>query len=147
MLHKKTKHYFFSAISNIVSAIILISIVIATYLIAYHRISYLAKLRSLSLVEAYDKQTERLATSFSIVDFFTNKSKTHLIVYNYGFRKIGISKVLVDNSTASFLILNPITGNEVRAMEKGLYEVIIFGVPSTRLVLILDNGVVYEVNV
>jgi len=138
---------FTKALSNVVAALILISIVLATYIIASHKIHYLTELRAGSIVEAYDIRARRISTLFTVVDIFTNESKTHLLIYNYGLREFKIAKVIVDNSTSSFIIKHAPSGNTVDVVKKGLYDIVVFAVPNSRIVIITDNGDLYEIKV
>ena len=147
-LKNNFKHYFFTkAVSNIVAALILISIVLASYIIASHRIHYLAGLRSSSIVEAYDIRARKIGTLFNIVDVFVNESETHILIYSYGFEKFKIKTVISDNSTSDFIVRNALTKQITESIEKGLYEIIVSNIPSSRLILITDKGDFYEIKI
>lgn len=142
------KHYFFTkAISNTIVALILISIVLASYIIASHRIHYLARIRSSSIIESYDIKVRKIGTLFSIVDVFTNENKTHILVYSYGFEKFKINTIISDNSTSYFVVRNALTGQITENVEKGLYEIIVSNIPNSRLILMTDKGDFYEIKI
>lgn len=145
------KHFSFlflkKALSNVITALLLVLAVISFYIVFAGNIAALARTQTTSIIESYNIQTEKVKTALTIIDYFSVKNKTYVYVYNYGLSNVSLAYVILDGEISDFKILNPYDNSTVDFISNGIHLIIINGAPANYFTLVTDKGEAYEIKV